>query len=116
MLWACNYGDHPRHAAHLGDLPNTPPPLVDHGFTPQAVHGVAKANGKIEHAIGDLTTKIDQQDISGFRERLAKVEARLGSTATSKDMTALEATLIKWTVATGLTVTVPVVAAVKLPH
>ncbi|WP_143788407.1 hypothetical protein [Paraburkholderia phenazinium] len=75
-----------------------------------------KQTGKFEHAIGDLKAKIEQQDIAALRERLAKIESSLGHVASQKDVSTLEATLVKWMVATALAVAAIIVAALKLLH
>ncbi|SIO57778.1 hypothetical protein SAMN05444165_3951 [Paraburkholderia phenazinium] len=90
--------------------------MIDHSFTLQAVMDLQKQTGKFEHAIGDLKAKIEQQDIAALRERLAKIESSLGHVASQKDVSTLEATLVKWMVATALAVAAIIVAALKLLH
>ncbi len=96
------------------EMPSGTPQMVDHSFTLQAVMELQKQTGKFEHAIGDLTDKIDSQDIPALRERLAKIESRLEHTATSKDVATLEATIIKWIITTAFALCAVLLAAIKL--
>lgn len=77
---------------------------------------VAKGGGGGNNGSMETRVKALEDTVVDVRERLARIETRLGHVATSDDVAKVESSLLKWFIATAIALVGLAFAAAKLIH